>query len=256
MDEVVIMGVNLTCAVSALQQGAFPDKDCFLTLVAKALGYAIIVFSTILRLPQILIILRNKSVEGLAMASFEIECVGYTVAVSYCTYKQLPFSTYGELFFLLIQSYILVLLIYYYTPQKQGAWLWFKIGVYLAAAPVFLSGSLPGHVYETLYNGQTALFNLGRLPQLWSNYKNKSTGQLSFLSSFLSAGGCVARLFTSLQEKAPTSMVIGSIWGLFSHGTLTLQILLYSPPDYVAKFLPWKVKKAGAVKDKAAKKQD
>lgn len=38
------------------------------------------------------------------MASFEIECVGYTVAVSYCLYKQLPFSTYGELFFLLLQG--------------------------------------------------------------------------------------------------------------------------------------------------------
>lgn len=53
---------------------------------------------------QILLILRHKSVEGLAMASFEIECVGYTVAVSYCLYKQLPFSTYGELFFLLLQG--------------------------------------------------------------------------------------------------------------------------------------------------------
>lgn len=53
MEDVVLLGVNLTCALVALQSYEIPEKDCLLMLFAKALGYAIIVASTILRLPQV-----------------------------------------------------------------------------------------------------------------------------------------------------------------------------------------------------------
>lgn len=38
------------------------------------------------------------------MISFELEVVGYTIALAYCLHKGLPFSAYGELLFLLIQG--------------------------------------------------------------------------------------------------------------------------------------------------------
>ena len=49
-------------------------------------------------------ILNHKSVRGLSMIAFELEVVGYTIALAYCLHKGLPFSAYGELFFLLIQG--------------------------------------------------------------------------------------------------------------------------------------------------------
>lgn len=53
---------------------------------------------------QILKILKHGSVRGLSVASFELEVVGYTIALAYCIHKGLPFSAYGELAFLLIQG--------------------------------------------------------------------------------------------------------------------------------------------------------
>lgn len=53
---------------------------------------------------QILKILQNKSVRGLSLVSFELEVIGYTIALAYCLHKGMPFSAYGELAFLLIQG--------------------------------------------------------------------------------------------------------------------------------------------------------
>jgi len=49
-------------------------------------------------------ILKHKSVRGLSMISFELEVIGYTIALAYCLHKGLSFSAYGELLFLLIQG--------------------------------------------------------------------------------------------------------------------------------------------------------
>jgi hypothetical protein len=53
---------------------------------------------------QILKIMKHGSVRGLSVASFELEVIGYTIALAYCVHKGLPFSAYGELAFLLIQG--------------------------------------------------------------------------------------------------------------------------------------------------------
>lgn len=53
---------------------------------------------------QIMKILKHGSVRGLSLISFELEVVGYTIALAYCINKGLPFSAYGELSFLLIQG--------------------------------------------------------------------------------------------------------------------------------------------------------
>lgn len=53
---------------------------------------------------QILKILKNSSVRGLSVVAFELEAVGYTIALAYCIHKGLSFSAYGELLFLLIQG--------------------------------------------------------------------------------------------------------------------------------------------------------
>lgn len=53
---------------------------------------------------QILKILKHKSIAGLSVVAFELEVVGYTIALAYCLHKGLPFSAYGELAFLLVQG--------------------------------------------------------------------------------------------------------------------------------------------------------
>ncbi|CAI5508298.1 unnamed protein product [Closterium sp. Naga37s-1] len=92
-------------------------SDWFLTIQAKLIGYYLIAQSTVLKLPQIMRIVQSSSVDGLSVTMFELECVGYTVSLLFCWTRRVPFSAYGELFFLLLQALILVLLIYHHSPE-------------------------------------------------------------------------------------------------------------------------------------------
>ncbi|KAJ4828973.1 hypothetical protein Tsubulata_036933 [Turnera subulata] len=98
------LGIDLSCAIGSLRDGKFPEKDCLLPLISKLLGYLIVAASTTVKLPQILKILKHRSVRGLSVTAFELEVVGYTITLAYCVHKGLPFSAFGEYAFLLIQE--------------------------------------------------------------------------------------------------------------------------------------------------------
>ncbi|KAA8528498.1 hypothetical protein F0562_035853 [Nyssa sinensis] len=163
------LGMDFSCAFGSLSNGKFPDKDCLLALLSKFLGYFIVAISTTVKLPQILKILKHKSVAGLSVVSFELDVVGYTIALSYCVHKGLPFSAYGELAFLLIQAIILVAIIYYFS-QPVGTKTWIRALLYCAIAPTILAGQIDPIVFEALYVSQHAIFFFARVPQIWKNY--------------------------------------------------------------------------------------
>ncbi|PPR82227.1 hypothetical protein GOBAR_AA38485 [Gossypium barbadense] len=207
------LGIDLSCAIGSLKDGNFPPKDCLLPLISKLLGYAIVAASTTVKLPQILKIVNHKSVRGLSLIAFELEVVGYTIALAYCLHNGLPFSAYGELVFLLIQALILVAVIYYYS-KPVGITTWIRALLYCAVAPTILAGQIDPILFEALYASQHAIFFFARVPQIWKNFSNKSTGELSFLTCLMNVAGSLVRVFTSLQEKAPT---MGILFLLYSH---------------------------------------
>nr|GMC54313.1 mannose-P-dolichol utilization defect 1 protein homolog 2-like [Ipomoea batatas]GMC56167.1 mannose-P-dolichol utilization defect 1 protein homolog 2-like [Ipomoea batatas] len=227
--ELKFLGMDFSCALGSLSKGEFPEKDCLLPLISKLLGYAIVAASTTVKLPQILKILRHRSVSGLSVVAFELEVVGYTIALAYCLHKGLPFSAYGEYAFLLVQAIILVATIYYFS-QPLGTKTWMIALLYCGIAPTILAGKVDPILFEALYASQHAIFLFARIPQIWANFKNKSTGQLSFLTFFMNFGGSMVRVFTSIQEKAPTSVAMGSVLGVLMNGTILSQIILYQKP--------------------------
>uniref|UniRef100_A0A5B7AJP2 Mannose-P-dolichol utilization defect 1 protein homolog n=1 Tax=Davidia involucrata TaxID=16924 RepID=A0A5B7AJP2_DAVIN len=229
MVQMEFLGMDFSCAFGSLSNGKFPDKDCLLPLISKLLGYCIVAASTTVKLPQILKILKHRSVRGLSVMAFELEVVGYTIALAYCLHKGLPFSAYGELVFLLIQAIILVVIIYYFS-QPVGTKTWIRALLYCAMAPTILAGQIDPILFEALYASQHAIFFFARVPQIWKNYTNKSTGELSFLTCLMNSGGSMVRVFTSIQEKAPTSVVMGSVLGIVTNGTILSQIIIYQKP--------------------------
>ncbi|MBA0745859.1 hypothetical protein Gogos_008418 [Gossypium gossypioides] len=253
------LGIDLSCAIGSLKDGNFPPKDCLLPLISKLLGYAIVAASTTVKLPQILKIVNHKSVRGLSLIAFELEVVGYTIALAYCLHNGLPFSAYGELVFLLIQALILVAVIYYYS-KPVGITTWIRALLYCAVAPTILAGQIDPILFEALYASQHAIFFFARVPQIWKNFSAlilvipvfafacfvcSSWGSLLRVgmkdgnegSVFVTNGKaeaklirCVSvavRVFTSLQEKAPAMVLLGSVLGIATNGALLSQIILY-----------------------------
>ncbi|XP_010455063.1 PREDICTED: mannose-P-dolichol utilization defect 1 protein homolog 1 [Camelina sativa] len=220
------LGIDLSCAMGSLRSGEFPAKDCLLPLISKLLGYFVVAGSMTVKLPQIMKIVDNKSVKGLSVVAFELEVVGYTISLAYCLYKELPFSAFGELAFLLIQALILVGCIYYFSRPLSVA-TWVRALLYFALAPTVLAGKIDPLLFEALYASKHLIFLSARIPQIWKNFRNKSTGQLSFLTCFMNFGGALARVFTSYQAKAPLSMFISFFIAIITNGTIMSQILLY-----------------------------
>ncbi|KAH7416388.1 hypothetical protein KP509_14G089400 [Ceratopteris richardii] len=218
--------MDLSCLTHSISRHELPGlHSCLLPLLSKLIGYTIIAASTVCKVPQIYLILKNRSIEGLSVPSFELEVVGFTISLAYCMFKQLAFSAYGELVFLVLQSVIQVGLMYYYSPFGIGKWI--KSGFYCAITPVLMAGNLDPVLFETLYASQHAIFLVSKIPQIKENFQNKSTGQLSFTTNFLNFAGVFARLFTSLQEKAPLSVVVGCILGIITNSIIMWQFLIY-----------------------------
>ncbi|KAG7029325.1 Mannose-P-dolichol utilization defect 1 protein-like 2, partial [Cucurbita argyrosperma subsp. argyrosperma] len=161
--------MDFTCVFGALNHGKFPEKDCLLPLISKLLGYCIVAAST-----TIMKILKHQSIRGLGVISFELEVVGYTIALAYCVHKRLPFSAYGELVFLLVQAIILVAVIYYYSQLIDSASFLSHASImrtfqlrsscgetcnclntlplrYCALAPTVLAGQINPALFEALY---------------------------------------------------------------------------------------------------------
>ncbi|GER50440.1 mannose-P-dolichol utilization defect 1 protein [Striga asiatica] len=214
------VGMDFSCILGSLRSSEIPEKDCLLPLISKLLGYCIVAASTIVKLPQIVFrnpwssvimpkfgiecnlasshgvsfshhmfnkflmcgtenkdmgkqvhveknaskidigilkILKNGSIRGLSVLAFELEVVGYTIALAYCLHKGLPFSAYGELAFLLIQGFLKN------TDQSSST------------------------LAQTLNQ-----FTL-----------NKSTGELSFITSFMNFGGSMERLLFIVEGEGP-----------------------------------------------------
>lgn len=219
-------GMDVSCLVESYAKKELPGQECILPLLSKVLGYGIVAGSVFLKLPQIYLILKNRSIQGLSVASFELEAAGFTIALSYCLFKQLPFSAYGELVFILMQSLLTLMLIYHYSP-KRGPFMLLKSALYCALAPSLLAGRLDANLFEALYACQHAIFFAARIPQIYQNWKSKNTGQLSFLTNFLAFAGSGVRTFTSIQESAPFSMVVGSVLGVLTNGVVCAQIATY-----------------------------
>ncbi|KAH7416389.1 hypothetical protein KP509_14G089500 [Ceratopteris richardii] len=130
--------MDLSCLTHSISRHELPGlHSCLLPLLSKRIGYTIIAASTVCKVPQIYLILKNRSIEGLSVPSFELEVVGFTISLAYCMFKQLAFSAYGELVFLVLQSVIQVGLMYYYSPFGIGKWI--KSGLYPHAYSFFRS---------------------------------------------------------------------------------------------------------------------
>ena len=68
---------------------------------------------------------------------------------------------------------------------------------------------------------------MSRLPQIYTNFRNKSTGQLAFFTFFLGFAGSAARLATVLVETDDFLYRLQYIIGTALNGMLVAQFLLY-----------------------------
>lgn len=208
-----------------IQQNLF-DAPCLKLTLSKGLSYGIIAGSFALKIPQILKIVSAKSAEGLSAANFFLSLISYTITVAYSSSKGFALSTYGEQFVIAIQDAIIILLIALYQ-NSLGLIFLFTSALYLGFSGYLMSPAVDPSLLATLQILTIPLFGASRLIQIWTNFKNGSTGQLAFATQFLQFGGNCARLFTTLQEVPDQLTLLSVVIAAFLNGILLLQFVIY-----------------------------
>lgn len=69
------------------------------------------------------------------------------------------------------------------------------------------AGRVSLQVIRTAYDANNLILISARIPQILTNLRNKSTGQLSIITYAANTAGCVARLFTTMQEGGGAAML-------------------------------------------------
>lgn len=194
-------------------------------LLATGTGYCVLIGSIFRSVPQIIRIVKNKSVEGLSLTSFVSELVAYTIIWAYNFNLGYPFSSYGEIVACWIQDIALVGLVLHYRKQING-----KVVLATAAFAVFM-GVLMTNTCGTqaLYVMQAstiAMISLGaRIPQIWMNHKRGNSGELSLLTCLMNVCGCFARMFTTIVLTKDTLNLIAAVVQAVLNGVLLYQTL-------------------------------
>lgn len=196
--------------------------------ISKLLGMAILAGSFALKLPQIYNIVSTGNVEGLAPMSFYSEVPLFAASAIYNYRQGNEITTYGESVIILVQNIILVLMLWQYTKPSPS------IGTMIGVSTC-LSGAIAAmFIVPQEYLFVLPLLNLpltlaSRVPQIITNFKLKSTGQLSLITLTLNFGGSLARVFTTITQVGwDMNLLSGFALGLATSGALLFQVIFYS----------------------------
>lgn len=198
---------------------------CFKSTLSKCLGFGIILGSILVKLPQILKIIKSKSGEGINIISVTLDLCAITIYLAYNYVKNFPFSAWGDSTFLAVQTSLIAALVLYFQRRQVQA-----IGyilVYVVLTYILAGGITPLHILWTLQGFNIPILLAGKLAQAYTNYKNGSTGQLSAITLFLLFFGAVARIFTSIQETGDNMVIMTHSFSAFANGVIVFQLLYY-----------------------------
>ncbi|KAF8318398.1 mannose-P-dolichol utilization defect 1 protein, partial [Clavulina sp. PMI_390] len=230
ISEPLVKLIGEDCYTSLVGDLDIGDVQCVKLLFSKAIGLGIVIGGSVMKVPQVLLIVRSGSARGLSLTAFTLETLGYAFQLAYAARHQFPFSTYGENLFLTIQNVIVTVLIVYHGPSALRAKN--TSGAYMATLIAAVIGVvLLIWPYSQLHLLQLSTLPIGlvsKIPQIASNAGARSTGNLSAIAVGAQVAGCAARLFTTATELNGDAYVLwGFIFAFVLNAILAIQIWMY-----------------------------
>ncbi|EPE03557.1 monosaccharide-p-dolichol utilization protein [Ophiostoma piceae UAMH 11346] len=217
------------------------NVDCIKLAVSKGLGVGIVGASAVVKVPQILNLVRSQSADGVSFLSYLLETTSYLVSLAYNVRNGFPFSTYGETAFILVQNIAITLLVLHYSGKGAVAAL--LAGVIAVAATALFAQpgasvvSVSAEQLGYLQAGAGALGVASKIPQILAIWAQGGTGQLSAFTVFNYLAGSLSRIFTTLQEVDDKLILYSFIAGFALNAVLATQMVYY-----------WNAKPAAAAK--------
>ncbi|CEP16390.1 hypothetical protein [Parasitella parasitica] len=199
------------------------DVSCIKLFFSKGLGIGIVIGGAIVKIPQIITILKHQSAQGLSLISFLLETCAYQIVLVYNMRLHNPFNTYGEVLFMTLQNIAICVLIVWYTRKRHLSGV-MCLGFVCIVAILAL---VPSSCMALLYASQIPIGLASKIPQIQANYLNQSTGQLSVFANLNYFAGTTARAFTTWAELDDPVMLGGNLLASLLNGILVLQLIIY-----------------------------
>ena len=198
---------------------------CALDAVSRAASLAIVAGAALLKVPQILNVLKAKSADGLSLLSLELDVLVFISSIAYSVKLSYSLHSYGEQVLVLIQNVILCLLAYGFEKNGTRG----VMSAALGAGAVALCAATP-LAYAWVLSSVSLVANIGSLvPQILKNRRRRETGALSAATVQMRLLGNAARLFTTLVESADAVLLLGYGASFTLNGMLAWQIRAYAP---------------------------
>ncbi|KAG2438499.1 hypothetical protein HXX76_005050 [Chlamydomonas incerta] len=210
-------------ATAATATAAAASSGGWMDMFAVLLGYGCLVGSCFRSVPQIAIILKSGSAEGLSLTSNLVELLCFTVTVAYNMQQGYAFNTYGEVFACWIQDVIIVGLIFKHMRLSLPVVAASTAAFAVACAWLF-SPMCPIDVLSGLQLSTVAVMAIGaRLPQIALNLRRGDAGVLSVATCILNVAGCVVRIFTTVVLTGDAIILGGCVTQLILNAILLYQ---------------------------------
>lgn len=213
------------CYEEIIVRHNFANVDCLKLALSKCLGYGIIVGSTLVKVPQIVKIVQTQSGEGISVTSVLMELMGMTATAAYSYAQRYPFSAWGEGLFLMLETALIAALVMRY--RGQGGQMVAFTASYACLLALLMGKVVPVPVLWSAQLLSLPVIICGKLMQVWSNYRQGHTGQLSVITSALLFLGGLARIFTSLTETGDSLIVLTFSLATAANALIFGQVLYY-----------------------------
>lgn len=155
------------------------NPECTSLAISKALGIGIVGASGIVKVPQILKLIRSGSSAGVSFVSYALETASLLITLSYGVRNQFPFSTYGESAFIAAQDVLVGVLVLTYAGRSAAA----AAFVAVVAASIYSllvdTSIVDAQTMAYLQAGAGALGVASKVPQILTIWQEGGTGQLS-----------------------------------------------------------------------------
>lgn len=218
--------VNQECCHALLVDFDFKNKKCLSLFVSRGIGFGLIFFSAILKIPQLIQILVHRSGQGLSISSLFMEITANVLAFAYHRQKGFPFATYGETLLIMIQNILIAFFVTHFDEAYEPAsWNGFMIASFSLLFSVEKK-VMTDKVMNALWMICLPLSIAYKIPQIWHTYKAKCKGELSTLSCFLTLMGSCGRVFTTIREVKDYSVLLMYVLNVLLNGTIWIQCLV------------------------------
>ena len=205
----------------------FMTSACWSTLVAKLLGVAIIAGAFLNKAPVIVNLMDTESTVGLSRGSAYADVLVYANGFAYGFLEGHPVTAYGENAALVLQSFIILLLVWKFTPVISLS----EKFLVVVAAMAYVAGVswfLPAHQHYLLIASQWPIMMYARGSQLYATYQVKHTGAQSIITTLMNLAGSLIRILTTLKEVGwDLAVLTGFGIGIVLNGLTLLQFMVY-----------------------------